>query len=44
MADALIKHADKQFDGARHFLSSPVLIPGTMLLVNTMFPLPRWGG
>ncbi|TEW81089.1 hypothetical protein D5R38_22215 [Serratia marcescens] len=32
MADALIEHAARQPDGARHPLSSPAPIPGTTLL------------
>ncbi|WP_244952584.1 hypothetical protein [Serratia nevei] len=43
MADALIEHAARQPDGARHPLSSPAPIPGTTLLENTMFPCSRCG-
>lgn len=43
MADALIEHAGRQPDGARHSPSPPAPIPGTTLLENTMFPCSRCG-
>lgn len=43
MADALIEHAGRHPDGARHAPSPPAPIPGTTLLENTLFPCSRCG-